>query len=51
VAGRPVAELGPVRRQTWVPAAQLADLWQLPPDPQLSDDLERFGGELRDPWS
>jgi prevent-host-death family protein len=50
VSGRPVAELGPVRARTWVPAADLADLWKLPVDPDLAQDLERFGTELDDPW-
>jgi prevent-host-death family protein len=51
VSGRPVAHLGPVRARAWVPAAKLADLWTLPADRQLPKDLERFGGELRDPWA
>jgi prevent-host-death family protein len=49
VSGRAVAELGPVRGRTWVPAADLADLWKLPVDPDLAQDLERFGTELDDP--
>ena len=51
VAGRPVAELGPTRARQWVSSAQLADLWSLPSDATLEQDLERLGGELRDPWS
>jgi prevent-host-death family protein len=51
VSGRPVAQLGPVHTRRWVPAAQLADLWSLPVDPSLEQDLERLGGELVDPWS
>lgn len=50
VSGRPVAQLGPVRKRQWVPGKELADLWRLPPDPTLEKDLEAFGGELRDPW-
>ena len=50
VSGRPVAELGPVRARTWVPGATLADLWQLPVDPDLTEDLKRFTTELDDPW-
>ena len=49
VAGRPVAELGPVRDRAWVPARTLTDLWSLPADPSLERDLEAFGG-LKDPW-
>jgi prevent-host-death family protein len=51
VSGRPVAELGPVRARTWVHIAELADLWRLPVDADLSADLQRFGAELGDPWS
>lgn len=51
VAGRPVAQLGPIRRSHWVPANRLARLWALPPDPTLERDLERMGGELVDPWT
>lgn len=51
VSGRPVAELGPVRRRQWVSSAQLADLWKVPPDQTLEKDLEALGGRLADPWS
>jgi prevent-host-death family protein len=50
VSGRPVAELGPVRARTWVPAANLAALRKPPIDADLAQDLERFGTELDDPW-
>jgi prevent-host-death family protein len=50
VSGRPVAELGPIRARTWVPAADLADLWKLPLDLDLAEDLKRFGTDLADPW-
>jgi prevent-host-death family protein len=51
VSGRPVAELGPTRTRQWVSSDELADLWKLPADPTLMRDLERLGGDLRDPWS
>jgi prevent-host-death family protein len=51
VSGRPVAELRPVRDRQWVSSDELADIWKLPPDPTLMDDLEQLGGDLRDPWS
>lgn len=51
VSGRPVAHLGPIRARTWVPAAQFSDLWDLPADPTLAEDLLRFEVLLRDPWS
>jgi prevent-host-death family protein len=50
VSGRPVAHLGPAQRQSWVPAAQLRDLWELAPDPALADALADFDYDLRDPW-
>ncbi len=50
VAGRPVAELGPVRDRAWVPARTLVDLWSLPVDPSLGDDLGGFAATLEDPW-
>lgn len=51
VSGRPVAELGPVRSRQWVPAGQLADLWNTPPDPTLDEDLAGLSVELADPWA
>jgi prevent-host-death family protein len=51
VAGRPVAQLGPLQRSHWVPGNRLARLWSLPPDPTLEQDLERMGGEMVDPWT
>ena len=51
VSGRPVAQLGPVRKRQWVKGSELADLAKLPPDPTLMEDIEKFGGGLRDPWA
>jgi prevent-host-death family protein len=48
VAGRAVAQLGPLKRGSWIDAAELADLWTTPIDRTLSRDMERFGGGLRD---
>lgn len=50
VSGRPVAELGPIRSRSWVPTAELEDLWRLPVDADLKADLERFDAALEDPW-
>jgi antitoxin (DNA-binding transcriptional repressor) of toxin-antitoxin stability system len=50
VAGKPVAQLGPVRparRQQWVNTSDVMDIWRLPVDPSLAADLDDFGGELR----
>jgi prevent-host-death family protein len=51
VAGRPVAQLGPISRTHWVPSSRLAALWAMPPDRTLEKDLESMGGELVDPWT
>ncbi len=51
VSGRPVAQLGPVRTRQWVNDSVLAELAALPPDATLEKDLERFDGDLRDPWA
>jgi prevent-host-death family protein len=51
VSGRPVAELGPAERRQWINTSTLGDLFALPPDPNLAEDLEGFEAELRDPWS
>jgi prevent-host-death family protein len=50
VAGRPVAQLGPTRRRRWVSGADLGRVWQTPAPETLSADLERFPGELHDPF-
>jgi prevent-host-death family protein len=50
VSGRAVAQLGPVRGREWVKGSELAGLAKLPWDEALEEEIERFGGELRDPW-
>jgi hypothetical protein len=42
VAGRPVAHIGPLRRNAWVSAARLRDLLKLPADPTVASDLAGF---------
>jgi prevent-host-death family protein len=51
VAGRPVAQLGPLPRQRWVRLGDLDDLWGLPSDPTLMADLETFAGDIEDPFA
>ena len=51
VAGRPVAQIGPLRHDTWVPTGRLQDLLKLPADPALAADLEVFQATFADPWS
>jgi prevent-host-death family protein len=50
VAGRPVAHLGPARRRQWVSGPELAKVWRTPAPQALREDLERFPGELADPF-
>lgn len=51
VAGKPVAELGPVVRpalgRQWIKTSDVMDIWDSPVDPTLAADLEDFGGDLR----
>lgn len=51
VAGRPVAQLGPVRRRQWVSGPELDRIWATPAPKTLADDLEQFPGELVDPFA
>jgi prevent-host-death family protein len=51
VAGRPVAHLGPARRRQWVSGPELSKVWATPAPETLADDLERFPGELADPFA
>lgn len=50
VSGRPVAELGPARRQTWVGAEALRPIWQTPVPRSLEADLQKLPAELSDPF-
>jgi prevent-host-death family protein len=50
VAGRPVAQLGPVRRRQWVSGPDLAKVWDTPAPETLAQDLELFPGEVADPF-
>jgi prevent-host-death family protein len=51
VAGRPVAELGPSRRRRWVSGPDLARVWATPAPTGFDRDLERFPGDLADPFA
>jgi prevent-host-death family protein len=50
VSGRPVAQLGPARRRQWVSGADLAKVWATPAPRTLAGDLERFPGDIADPF-
>jgi prevent-host-death family protein len=51
VAGRPVAELGPVAKRRGVSAAALKAVAKTPAPETMAEDLHRFPGSLRDPFS
>ena len=48
VAGRPVARLGPARRQQWVEGPQLQQVWQTPAPETLEEDLAKLAVEIKD---
>lgn len=51
VSGRPVAELGPASRRSWVSGPALATVFETPAPRSLAGDLERFTGSLVDPFA
>ena len=51
VSGRPVAELGPAARRSWVSGPALATVFATPPPRSLAADLARFPGSLVDPFA
>lgn len=51
VAGRPVAELGPAARRSWVAGPALTTVFDTPVPRTLEEDLERFPGSLVDPFA
>lgn len=51
VSGRPVAELGPVRRQHWRRWADVADVFQDGGDPDWAEDRDRVDHTPRDPFT
>jgi prevent-host-death family protein len=51
VAGRPVAELGPVHRRRWVNSAALAGIWRGEAPRRLDADLEGLPAGVVDPFA
>ena len=51
VAGRPVAQLGPVERRRWVSGPALRAIWRTPAPGTLAADLEQFPAALSDPFA
>lgn len=51
VSGRPVAQIGPIARKSWVPSEQLAPIWRTPAPKGLTNDLADFDVELDDPYA
>ena len=50
VAGRPVAELRPAPRRTWVSGPALSAIWAGEMATGMEEDLADFGAELSDPF-
>jgi prevent-host-death family protein len=51
VAGRPVADLGPIPRRSWVAGPALTAMFDTPAPRTLGADLERFPASLVDPFA
>ena len=51
VAGRPVAELGPAARRSWVGGHALKTVFDTPVPRTLDEDIDRFPGALVDPFA
>jgi prevent-host-death family protein len=50
VAGRPVAQLGPITRRQWVSGRALRSVWDSTAPQTLAEDLERLPAPLNDPF-
>jgi prevent-host-death family protein len=50
VAGRPVAQLGPVVQKRWVSGPALRAIWRTPASTTLDKDIERFSASIVDPF-
>lgn len=51
VSGRPVAQIGPIARRSWVPSDQLAPIWRTAAPKGMREDLAGFDIELDDPYA
>jgi prevent-host-death family protein len=51
VSGRPVAELGPTARRSWVSGPPLSAVFLTPAPRGVAEDLAQFPGSLIDPFS
>lgn len=51
VAGRPVAELGPVRQRSWVNGVALVRVWRAEAQSGLEEDLDRLPAGILDPFA
>lgn len=51
VAGRPVAELAPLRRHRWISGPALDEIWHSPSPHALEQDLSQFEAVVVDPYS
>ncbi len=51
VSGRPVAQLGPLEHDAWIPAAKVRHIWDTATPVGLAEDLERLDLGLVDPFA
>jgi prevent-host-death family protein len=51
VSGREVAELGPVQRNRWRSATDIAAIFRGPSDPEWAADRDTLDGDPLDPFS
>ncbi len=51
VSGRPVAHLGPLQRDPWVPAERVRHVWDTPAPVGLAEDLAQLDVGLVDPFA
>ena len=51
VAGRPVAQLGPIMEREWVSGPALRAVWRTPAPHTIEADLDRFPVSLEDPFA
>lgn len=51
VAGRPAAVLGPIQPRRWRQWDEIADIFRIPVDAGLAQDLDWLDSQPRDPWA
>lgn len=52
VAGRPVAQIVPIRAEQWTTWERVRSVFDSPTDPSWDSERREFGvADMRDPWS